>query len=173
MIPHGASILDIGCGDGLLAKQLTERVPGTTITGVDVLVRPNTHIPVHSFDGSRIPFDDNSFDIVLMVDVLHHAGDPRKLLRETKRVARRHIIIKDHTREGILAHATLASMDWVGNIHQGVQLTYNYWSRKEWDDAFRDNHMAVARWHSKLRLYPVPADWWFGRSLHFVAMLCV
>jgi hypothetical protein len=45
------------------------------IQGIDVLVRPNTLIPVTPFEGDHLPFANGSFDCVLFVDVLHHTAD--------------------------------------------------------------------------------------------------
>lgn len=171
LMPRSGSVLDVGCGDGLLASLLAEKVPNTTFRGIDVLVREQTHIPVEFFDGDAIPHADNSFDAVMMVDVLHHTVDPVALLREAKRVARTHIILKDHTRDGWLANSTLRFMDWVGNAHHGVALPYNYLSRSEWDQAFADLDLKIEQWNGKPNMYGKPSDWVFGRSLHFVARL--
>jgi ubiquinone/menaquinone biosynthesis C-methylase UbiE len=123
------------------------------------------------FDGKRIPFDDDTFDAVTLVDVLHHADDPIQLLRESRRVSRRSVLIKDHTRTGILADATLRFMDRVGNARHGVALPYKYFSREEWDQAFAEVGLSIASWEKRLNLYPFPASVVFGRSLHFVAEL--
>src|SRR5207247_1102228 len=82
------AVLDIGCGDGLIARLLMERRPDLRIEGIDVLARPGAHIPVTLFDGSRIPRADEAVDVALLVDVLHHADEPMALLREAFRVAR-------------------------------------------------------------------------------------
>ncbi len=82
LLPPGASVLDIGCGSGLVAKRIQEHREDVSIRGVDVLVRPQTYIPVKKFDGKRLPFDDASFDVTLFVDVLHHTEDPLGLMRE-------------------------------------------------------------------------------------------
>lgn len=171
LIPRGASVLDVGCGDGLLARLVMDQRRDVTITGVDVLVRPETHVPVQPFDGKRLPFDDRSFDAVAFVDVLHHTDDPTILLREAKRVARNCIVLKDHTRDGLLAGPTLRFMDHVGNARHGVALPYNYWPRQKWLDAFQQLGLRVETWRQRLGLYPPPASWLFGRGLHFAARL--
>jgi SAM-dependent methyltransferase len=135
MIPRNASVLDVGCGDGLIAKLILARRPDLAIDGIDVTLRPKPHIPVKTFDGRTIPYPDTSFDIVSFVDVLHHTEDPGVLVREACRVARKAILIKDHNRDGVLSGPTLRLMDWVGNAPHGVVLTYNYWPRQRWRES--------------------------------------
>jgi ubiquinone/menaquinone biosynthesis C-methylase UbiE len=50
----------------------------------------------------------------MFVYVLHHTNDPEVLLREAQRVALKAVVLKDHTRNGLLAYTTLRFMDWVG-----------------------------------------------------------
>ena len=171
MLPRDASVLDVGCGDGSLAKLICDQRPDVNMRGIDVLVREPTAIPVEPFDGAHIPADDGSFDVAMFVDVLHHTDDPRLLLREARRVTRRNILLKDHTCNGLLARPVLRFMDGVGNARFGVALPYNYWTRAQWQAAFRDLHLEIEAWQSRLGLYPAWADWLFGRSLHFIARL--
>ncbi|MEN8181257.1 MAG: class I SAM-dependent methyltransferase [Myxococcota bacterium] len=170
-IPRGASVLDVGCGDGALASELLALRPDLEIHGIDVVVRDDTAIPVEPFDGSRIPAPEGSYDVILFVDVLHHTEDPRVLLREARRVCRGCIVIKDHNRNGFLAGPTLRFMDWVGNRPDQIALPYNYWPRERWRRAFRELRLEVVSWNEKLSLFRPPGDWVFGRSLHFVARL--
>src|SRR5262245_42109425 len=86
LLPPNARVLDVGCGDGALARLVTKMRPDVDITGIDVLVRDHTQIPIDAFDGETVPFDDGSFDIVMLVDVLHHLANPMVLLREAVRV---------------------------------------------------------------------------------------
>ena len=109
----------------------------------------------------------------MFVDVLHHTNDPDVLLAEARRVARRAIIIKDNTKDGVLAGATLRFMDWVGNAPHGVALPYNYWPLARWRDAFSRLGMTPSVWESRLDLYGFPARFLFDRSLHFVTRLDV
>lgn len=171
LLSRDARVLDVGCGDGRVAAALRERRPDVAVQGLDVLVRPGTRIPVREFDGSRIPEDARSFDDVLFVDVLHHADDPAALLAEGRRVARAAVVIKDHLRDGLLAGPTLRLMDRVGNERHGVRLPYHYWSRAQWTAEFRAQALEARGFRDRLPLYPGPADWIFGRRLHFAARL--
>jgi len=173
LIPEQASVLDVGTGDGLLAKLLSERRPDLSIEGVDVLPRTESHIPVRVFDGEHLPFADKSFDVVLFVDVLHHTNDPMVLLREAVRTARRALVIKDHSLHGFAAGLTLRAMDMVGNARHGVSLPYNYWSPAQWEEAAQSLKLRTDKKITDLKLYPGLVDWIFGRSLHFVAQMSV
>jgi len=170
-LPQGGRVLDLGCGDGQVAVALMGVRPDIAVEGVDVLVRPVTHIPVTQYDGSVLPFADDSFDYVTIVDVLHHTDDPAAVLAEAGRVARKGVVVKDHLREGVLAGPTLRLMDWVGNRGHDVRLPYNYLSRAEWGVAFAQAGLTPVDWQDALGLYPVPLNWAFERKLHFVARL--
>lgn len=171
LLPENAALLDVGCGDGSLAALIHAMRPDVQVQGLDVLVRPHTAIPVTAYDGRTLPFPDNSFDAVMMVDVLHHAEDATAVLAEARRVARQVVLVKDHRRDGLLADETLRFMDWVGNARHGVALPYNYWSEAEWRAAFAKVGLTVETWRIRLGLYPFPASLLFDRALHFVARL--
>lgn len=171
LIAKGTRLLDVGCGDGRLDRALLERRPDLSLSGVDVLVRQETVFPVTAFDGCTLPHPSGSFDAVMMVDVLHHTVDPEVLLRESARVAKESVVIKDHLREGWGAETLLRFMDWVGNARHGVSLPYTYWTREQWHTGFLHTGLTVDEWKEDLGLYPFPFDRVFGRSLHFVARL--
>ena len=169
-IPQGGRVLDLGCGDGSVARALMDARSDLEVEGVDVLLRPRTLIPVTQFDGNVIPFESGSFDYVTIIDVLHHTNDPAAVLSEARRVARRGVVIKDHLLEGRGATATLRLMDWVGNRGHDVTLPFNYLTRTRWNEAFDRARLKVVTWNDKLGLYPFPARLLFERQLHFVAL---
>jgi len=171
LIPLDSKVLDVGCGDGRLARLIAKKRPDVSIRGIDVRQRKDAAMPIDTFDGTSIPYGDDSFDVVMFVDVLHHASQPTTLLREAVRVARQAIVVKDHIAEGSLAHLTLRVMDWVGNARHGVALPYDYWSLGKWHRVFNELRLRINSWESNLRLYPLPADLILGRSLHFIALL--
>lgn len=171
LLPPGVSVLDVGCGDGLISAVLQAKRPDVQVQGIDVLARARSHVPVEMFDGLHFPFADASFDVVMFSDVLHHTPDPTILLQEARRVAGRHVLIKDHYRDGLAANARLRFMDWVGNARFGVALPYNYWTERQWHAAWQEVELEPERLATKLGLYPGPADWVFGAKLHFITLL--
>jgi len=171
ILPDGeATVLDVGCGDGSVARHLIEANPSLEIIGIDTLVRDGAAIAVKKFDGMEIPYASDSFDYCLFVDVLHHASDPFLLLKEAVRVARRGIVIKDHTAQGLFARQVLKFMDDTHNRRYGVSLPYNYWTFEEWNTAFQRLGLKAVKYESRLKLYPFWADWIFGRNLHFLGL---
>lgn len=170
-IPQGASVLDVGCGDGTIASRIAQLRPDISIQGVEVMVRPGCKIECRPFDGSKIPYPDASFDLCLFVDVLHHTQDPAILLREAVRVTRDFVLLKDHVDENILDDVTLRFMDWVGNRPHGVVLTYNYQSRKQWAAHFSACGLKEETWKEDVPLYPWPFQIVLGRKLHFISLL--
>jgi len=170
-IPPGASLLDIGCGDGSIASLIAQHRLDISIQGVEFLVRPECKIACQPFDGVSLPFPDGSFDVCVFVDVLHHTEDVRVLLREAARVTRTFVLIKDHLNDPFLAGTTLRLMDWVGNRPHGVPLPYNYQSRRQWSEHFAACGLDEAYWTTRVPLYPPTLSLVFGRQMHFVAVL--
>jgi ubiquinone/menaquinone biosynthesis C-methylase UbiE len=169
LLPSDATVLDVGCGDGTIDSLILATRLDVSIEGVDVLARPSTKIPVKPFDGRTLPQPDNSVDVVMFIDVLHHTDDPMVLLREAKRVARKMVLLKDHRMAKPFAYLILRFMDWVGNAHHSVVLPYNYWPEAKWRAAFTELQMPIAQWRPKVDLYPFPASLIFERGLHFIA----
>lgn len=93
-----ARVAEIGCGEGEIAARLHER--WGNVAAVDLpdaglrrewQSRPGPHF-LHG-DATRLPFPDNTFDVLASVEVLEHLDDPVAGLREYARVARSHLVL--------------------------------------------------------------------------------
>jgi len=171
LIPNNAKVLDVGCGDGLIDYYITNLRPDINITGVDILKREKTHIPVTLYDGNKLPFSDNFFNCIVFIDVLHHTNEPEILLAEAKRVSRKTIIIKDHYCNNLFAYYRLKFMDWVGNKFYGVNLPYNYYSKIRWHNLYKKLYLNIDKEVNKLDLYPIAFNFVFERDLQFITKL--
>lgn len=86
LIPE-AQLLDVGCGSGFIAHHLVA-LRGARVVGVDVARTTEAAISYTRYEGRYLPFDDATFDAVLLCYVLHHSADPTLLVREVRRVLR-------------------------------------------------------------------------------------
>ena len=97
-IKPGDRILDVGCGKGFLLYDFTQAVPGVEVTGIDVSSYALEHAKeevkpfLREASAAKLPFDDQSFDLVISLNVLHnlHCYDLYDALQEMERVGRRH-----------------------------------------------------------------------------------
>ncbi len=175
--PHlreGDKVLDVGCGVGTLAHTITSNPAcpsGVVATGLERFPRGGEPIDVIAYDGGAFPFDDQSFDVVVIADVLHHEADPDALLGECARVARRLLIIKDHQVKGPFAHKRISLIDWAANAPHGVPCLYRYNTPAEWAEAVGRLPLEPREVHSRISLYPPGVDQLFGGSLQYLAVL--
>lgn len=171
LIPAKSRVLDIGCGDGKIDRQILNSRPDVFIQGCDLVIWPNQEIDVMINQGLHLPFESDAFDGALLIDVIHHAENPSLLLKEAVRTAAKYVIVKDHLTDPFLAIPFLRFMDRSGNEDQGVLNPYKYWSKKEWVNEFRSSGYILDSWSTDIPIYPWWASWLFGRGLHFIAKL--
>jgi ubiquinone/menaquinone biosynthesis C-methylase UbiE len=100
-VPHD-SILDVGAGSGAVLRKLDEADFGTKLFAVDIspsglqALRATAWkhlVEAREFDGYRIPYADDAFDLAILSHVVEHVEHPRLLLREAARVAK-HLYIE-------------------------------------------------------------------------------
>ncbi len=173
VIPPRKRVLDIGTGNGRLARRILDLRPDLTIQGIDVRSNIDAEIPVTEYDGITIPFEGDSWDICMASDVLHHCDDPMAMLREMNRVAIDAIVIKDHFADTRFDYTLLCAMDWAGNFGYGTQVPFNFLSSREWLESFSTIGLTPVEVRKSLQLYPIPFTWLLDRNLHFVALLSV
>jgi SAM-dependent methyltransferase len=84
----------VGAGNCILCQELGRR--GYDVVPVDLqnFSFVDEIVPV-AYDGTTLPFGKDSFDVALVITVLHHAPDPDAVLTEVRRVARRIIVIEE------------------------------------------------------------------------------
>jgi 2-polyprenyl-3-methyl-5-hydroxy-6-metoxy-1,4-benzoquinol methylase len=94
------SILDAGCGEGFTMKKLLKSGVGKKIEGIeyskDSILLGKKLFPYLTFkEGSvyELPYQDNSFDLVVCTEVLEHLEEPSKVLKEILRVSKEYVLI--------------------------------------------------------------------------------
>jgi 2-polyprenyl-3-methyl-5-hydroxy-6-metoxy-1,4-benzoquinol methylase len=97
-----ASVLDVGCGEGVLTHAWAERLGDRRVVGVDLqddklerewATRQRANLEFLATAGEDLPFADNEFELVAAIEVLEHVPDPRHTLAEMARVAAGHVLV--------------------------------------------------------------------------------
>jgi SAM-dependent methyltransferase len=114
----GHTILDVGCGNGSYVWHLSKRA--YKIYGIDLSPRPCRAEVSHCLikgDACHLPFKDESFDTVLMINTLEHMDD-RAALKEAYRICKKNIIFSvPHEEEGGLGLYGTTSYPYVDQSH--------------------------------------------------------
>lgn len=118
--------LDFGSGDGFFAVQLKDTHAVGSVTAVDVIERKSSLVIPILYNGERLPFPDNTFDLAYAIDVLHHCCDPPAALNDLIRCSRKYLLIKDHTYQGSIGKLILGLLDEIGNRRFGIPSPYLY-----------------------------------------------
>ena len=95
------SLLDVGCGEGVLTAQWAKRIEGRVV-GID-LDDPQLHaeweqrtvpnLEYRVMKAENLPFADDEFDVASAIEVLEHVPDPEHTVAEMARVANRHLLV--------------------------------------------------------------------------------
>ena len=96
------SLLDVGCGEGVLTQRWALALAPRRVVGIDLddpllaaewarHAAPNlTYIPQRA---DQLPFAEGEFDLVTAIEVLEHVPDPERTFAEMARCAERHVLV--------------------------------------------------------------------------------
>jgi len=94
------SILDVGCGEGftlnrLKANNIEEKLEGIEYSEDAIVIGKKIYPEIKITKGNiyKLPYKDNSFDLVLCTEVLEHLENPEEGLRELIRVSKKYLVI--------------------------------------------------------------------------------
>lgn len=132
-IPRGSRILDLGGGWGFYADPLKKR--GNEHLVLDVVKPGYQKAPVVLYEGSRIPFPDQSFDVTVLVTVLHHVPDPASLFKEVRRVTRRKVVVVEDLYRHALGRLWTICRDRILNV-EFMSHPHQFRKDGEWRELF-------------------------------------
>ena len=134
-------IVDIGTGSGQFSAVLQDK--GYNVTAVDIVDKTNTNdIAPVVYDGQQLPFQGESFDISMLITVLHHCPDPEQVFAEAVRVSRKRIfILEDVYSNWVMKRLTwfmdsLMNLEFAGHPHSNK-------SEAEWENLFNKHNLKV------------------------------
>jgi ubiquinone/menaquinone biosynthesis C-methylase UbiE len=131
------SVLDVGCGEGVLTYRWAQQLGAGRIVGIDLpdpkleaewASRQRSNLEYRTMPAEQLPFAAGEFDLAAAIEVLEHVPNPEQTLAEMARVARRHLLVSV-PREPLWRALNLARGAYVrdlGNTPGHV----NHWSRR-------------------------------------------
>ncbi len=96
------SVLDVGCGEGVLTADWAERLGDKRIVGIDLddpklkaewEQRERSNLEFRCEEATSLSFGDDEFDMASAIEVLEHVPDPAATVAEMARVAKRHLLV--------------------------------------------------------------------------------
>jgi ubiquinone/menaquinone biosynthesis C-methylase UbiE len=131
------SLLDIGCGEGVLTHKWAERLPGRRVVGLDLddpllhaewAKRSAANLEYLVMKAENLPFADDEFDVASAIEVLEHVPDPRHTVAEMARCAKRHLLVSV-PREPLWRMLNVARGAYVKELGN-TPGHLNHWSRR-------------------------------------------
>jgi len=131
------SVLDVGCGEGMLTAGWAQRLGSGRVVGVDLedpklraqwAARERENLHFQSVASRELPFADREFDLVAAIEALEHISDPERTVAEMTRVASSHLLVSVPSEPlwRILNLVRGAYLAQLGNTPGHV----NHWSRR-------------------------------------------
>ncbi len=96
------SLLDVGCGEGVLVHKWAQRLDGRRVVGIDLeeesiqagwAERRAPNLEYQVMRAENLPFADDEFDLAAAIEVLEHVPDPEHTVAEMARCAERHLLV--------------------------------------------------------------------------------
>ncbi len=144
----GDTLIDIGAGEGYVGDRLAQDL-GLQVTLTDVRDSNQTSLPFVLSDGSSLSFEDNAFDSALLSFVLHHCGDPERVMLEAVRVSGKGVVIIESTYRSEVGRRLLTILDKLANRLRSEgemasqELHLKFRTPKEWKRVFEDHGLEV------------------------------
>jgi ubiquinone/menaquinone biosynthesis C-methylase UbiE len=133
--PH--SLLDIGCGEGVLTSRWAQRLGERRVVGIDLedpklqaewATRQRSNLEYRVMRAENLPFSDDEFDVATAIEVLEHVPDPEHTVAEMARVAERHLLVSV-PREPLWRLLNLARLSYLRELGN-TPGHLNHWSRR-------------------------------------------
>lgn len=139
-LKQNENILDIGSGKCGLSYLL--KINNFSVTSMDIKNLSYTRaISPIIYNGINFPFKDNSFDVSLLLTVLHHTKNPINIIKEAKRVSKKIIIIEDVYDNNFQKHLTFFT-DSLFNL-EFIDHPHNNKNEIEWENIFQDLNLEI------------------------------
>jgi SAM-dependent methyltransferase len=131
------SVLDVGCGEGVLTAEWAERLGDARIVGIDLddpklraewETRRRDNLEFRAEEATSLSFADDEFDLAAAIEVLEHVPEPEATVAEMARVARRRLLVSV-PREPLWRGLNMARGAYWGSLGN-TPGHVNHWSKR-------------------------------------------
>lgn len=131
------SLLDVGCGEGVLVHRWAQSLPGRRVVGIDLQEesiqagwsqRQAPNLEYRTMPAEDLPFAADEFDLATAIEVLEHVPDPEHTLAEMARCAERHLLVSV-PREPLWRMLNMARGAYLGQLGN-TPGHLNHWSKR-------------------------------------------
>ena len=123
-------VLDFGCGSMEISKKLQHKKYIKQIVGSDIFKHQLVSKKMLYLDNEKLFKSKKKFDVIIIVDVLHHIGieNAHKIIKKLYKHSDK-IIIKDHFEHGLFSRLLLRFVDFYANYGYGVNIPKKYFDK--------------------------------------------
>jgi 2-polyprenyl-3-methyl-5-hydroxy-6-metoxy-1,4-benzoquinol methylase len=132
-----SSLLDVGCGEGVLVHRWAQSLPNSRVVGIDLEEEsiqegwsrhraPN--LEYRTMPAEDLPFATDEFELATAIEVLEHVPDPEHTVAEMARCAKRHLLVSV-PREPLWRMLNMARGAYLGQLGN-TPGHLNHWSRR-------------------------------------------
>lgn len=173
------SLLDYGCGAMNVSLRLKTDGQISKFMGMDIFPKPGSSgIPgdiwenYHQIPTSGISKSIGTFDLAIVVDVLHHASeeDQPKILRSLAEVSQ-YVMIKDHFEYGFISRQILRLADFYGNYAFGVNVPKRYFNKDRWSKLLKSAGVKEILLKDSVKIHKGLSSFIMPPRLHFISVL--
>jgi 2-polyprenyl-3-methyl-5-hydroxy-6-metoxy-1,4-benzoquinol methylase len=132
-----SSLLDVGCGEGVLVHRWALSLPDSRIVGIDLQEesiqagwsqRKAPNLEYRTMPAEDLPFAEDEFDLATAIEVLEHVPDPEHTVAEMARCAKRHLLVSV-PREPLWRMLNMARGAYLGQLGN-TPGHLNHWSKR-------------------------------------------
>ena len=165
-------ILDYGCGSMEISKKLEEKNYIESIVGSDIFNHSYKSKKLTYISNEKLFKENEKFDVIFVVDVLHHVGinNAHKIINKLSKLSKI-IIIKDHFEYGFFSRQLLRFVDFYANYGYGVNVPKKYFNKIKWKKTLiKSNSKEIFRKNS-FQQHDGLFNLILNKKHHFVSMI--
>tara|TARA_B100000886_G_scaffold337903_1_gene299636 strand:- start:988 stop:1653 length:666 start_codon:yes stop_codon:yes gene_type:complete len=165
-------VLDFGCGSMEISKKLQYKKYIKQIVGSDIFKHKFVSKKMMYLDNEKLFKSNKRFDVIFVVDVLHHIGieNAHKIIRKLYKHSDK-IIIKDHYEHGFFSRSLLRFVDFYANYGYGVNIPKKYFNKNSWRNTITKSKSKVLFHKENFQQHDGIFNIILNKKHHFVSII--